>query len=95
MRTSIDGFKSSYASALLHFYFPNLIPILDRRVLQGIGIKIRTNTQGQVVQIDQYYPQLIDAFYKDLTEGSGKTLRELDKEYFIKPIPEVSRATKV
>jgi len=41
--TSIDGFRCSYASALLHSYFPNLIPILDRRVLNGMGIKVKKN----------------------------------------------------
>lgn len=82
----IDGFKNSFASALLHFYFPELIPILDRRVLNGVGIEVETNSQKQVVHIYQYYPELIDLFYNELRRRKNITLRELDKEYFIKPI---------
>jgi hypothetical protein len=83
---SIDGFKSSYASALMHFYFPNLIPILDRRALNGAEIKVERNNQGQVKNIEQHYPQLIDKFYSELCKRPEVTLRQLDKEYFIKPI---------
>ena len=32
----IDGFSVSFLTTLLHFYFPNLYPILDRRVLNGL-----------------------------------------------------------
>lgn len=45
--TSIDGFRCSYASAMLHFHFPNLIPILDRRVLNGVGIKVEKTSKGK------------------------------------------------
>lgn len=37
--TDIRGVASSYASAILAAYFPKLIPILDRRVINGAGIK--------------------------------------------------------
>jgi hypothetical protein len=84
--TSIDGFRCSYASALLHFHFPNLIPILDRRVLNGIGIKVEKNKQGQVISIERYYPELITRFYNHLRDNPNKSLREFDKENFIKPI---------
>lgn len=36
--TSIDGFKFSFLSALLHIYFPNLLPILDRRLLINLEL---------------------------------------------------------
>ncbi|KAF0133202.1 MAG: Uncharacterized protein FD145_1403 [Candidatus Saganbacteria bacterium] len=84
--TSIDGLKSSYASALLHFYFPNLIPILDRRVLNGAKISVEKNSQGQVIDIQKHYPELIDKFYKYLKVYPEKSLRDYDKECFIKSI---------
>ncbi len=90
--TSIDGFKSSYASALLHFYFPNLIPILDRRVLNGAGIHAKKNSQGQVINIEQYYPNLIDKFYIYLKNNPIKSLRDYDKECFTKPIKDKKTA---
>ena len=31
----ISGFGCSFASALLHFHFPKLVPILDKRALNG------------------------------------------------------------
>lgn len=82
----IDGFGSSYASGLLHFHFPTLIPILDRRVLNGAGIKVEINAQGQVIDIEQYYPQLIQYFNRELRNKPGINLRALDKELFVKPI---------
>lgn len=84
--TAIDGFKTSYASALLHFYFPNLIPILDRRVLNGVGIHVKKNNQGQVINIKRHYPTLIDKFYIHLKANPTKSLRDYDKENFTKPI---------
>ncbi len=84
--TAIDGFKSSYASALLHFYFPDLIPILDRRVLNGVGIEVEKNSQGQVINIEEHYPELIDKFFDYLKKNPTKSLRDYDKECFTKPI---------
>lgn len=83
---AIDGFKTSYASALLHFHFPNLIPILDRRVLAGVGIDAKKDTQGQVINIENYYPALIDKFYIHLKANPTKSLRDYDKENFTKRI---------
>ena len=82
----IDGFGSSYTSALLHFHFPTLIPILDRRVLNGAGINAEINAQGQVVDIERYYPELIQYFHRELRNRPEIDLRALDKELFIKPI---------
>jgi len=84
--TAIDGFKSSFASALLHFYFPNLIPILDKRVLNGAGINVEKNKQGQVINIERHYSDLIDKFYIYLKNNPTKSLRDYDKECFTKPI---------
>ena len=39
--TKIDGFSVSYLSALLSSYFPNLIPILDRRVLMNLNLVVK------------------------------------------------------
>ena len=78
----IDGFSGSFLTTLLHFYFPNLYPILDRRVLNGLKlITIQDlNTQGQVKSLKDFYPKLIKEF-REKTEY--KTIRELDKELFI------------
>jgi hypothetical protein len=90
----IDGFGSSYASALLHFHFPTLIPILDRRVLNGAGINAEINAQGQVIDIERYYPELIQYFHRELQKRPEKDLRTLDKELFIKPIARASDRIK-
>jgi len=87
-----SGFKCSYASALLHFYFPNLVPILDRRVLNGIGIKVKRNKQGQVVNIERYYSALIDLFHSYLKYNPNKSLRDYDKENFVKPLKDTETA---
>jgi t-SNARE complex subunit (syntaxin) len=82
----IDGFQSSYASALLHLYFPNLIPILDRRVLNGANIKAETNSQGQVKNIEQYYSDLIEKYRDFLINHTDKTIRDFDYKCFVKPV---------
>jgi hypothetical protein len=86
--TNIDGFKSSYLSALLHSFFPMLIPILDRRLLINMGLVQQSDllSTKQVRKIEVFYPPLI---YKmqEVFVNSTKTLRELDKEYFIIDLP--------
>lgn len=79
----IDGFSVSYISTLLHFYFPDLYPILDRRVLNGLKLITEKDIDklGQVRNIHEYYPTLITKF-REL--NNNKSIRELDKEYFIK-----------
>lgn len=49
-KNKIDGFSVSFLTTLLHFYFPNLYPILDRRVLNGLKLLTEKdlNSQGQV-----------------------------------------------
>lgn len=78
----IDGFSVSFLTTLLHFYFPNLYPILDRRVLNGLKLikEIDIDTQGQVKNLKVFYSKLILEF-KHLTEHN--TIREIDKELFI------------
>lgn len=77
----IDGFSVSFLTTLLHFYFPNLYPILDRRVLNGLKLITESDldTQGQVKNLKDFYSKLIIEF-KQKTEN--KTIRELDKELF-------------
>jgi len=84
--SEIRGFGPSYASALLAAHFPNLIPILDRRALNGAGIKVDKDSQGQVRNITSHYGDLIDAFRRELLRNPGITLRQLDKRWFSKPL---------
>lgn len=79
----IDGFSVSYITTLLHFYFPDLYPILDRRVLNGLKLITEKDIDklGQVKNIHEYYPTLITKF-REL--NNNKSIRDLDKEYFIK-----------
>lgn len=85
--SKIDGFSSSYLSALLNSYFPALIPILDRRIL--INLKLVTendlDSQKQVKNIKSFYSNLILKLANE-SRISGKTIRELDKEYFTKKL---------
>jgi len=79
----INGFGVSFSSALLHFYFPRLVPILDRRAVNGANLKgIEVDAQDQVTNLLQSYPALIDYFRLKLTENGKLTLRELDRDLF-------------
>lgn len=80
--TKIDGFGPSFATALLNAYFPCLLPILDKRGLNGANVNsVKTNTQGQVVNIESHYPELIRYFHRRAKTDS-MTLEEIDKEIF-------------
>lgn len=76
----IRGFGPSYASALLAAHFIDLIPVLDRRALNGAGISVERDGQGQVKDIASYYEKLIDAFSTELKKQSKLTLHDLDKK---------------
>lgn len=84
--TKIRGFGASYASALLSAHFIDLIPVLDRRILNGAGIKVEYNSQKQVKDIAQHYGELIKSCREELLKQKQLTLRELDKEWFIKAL---------
>jgi len=84
--TKIRGFGASYASALLAAHFMELIPVLDRRILNGAGIEVEYDSQKQVKEIAQYYGVLIKSCRSELLKREKLTLRILDKEWFIKPL---------
>ncbi|BDX18947.1 hypothetical protein MFKK_17570 [Halopseudomonas aestusnigri] len=84
--TKIRGFGASYASALLSAHFMNLIPVLDRRILNGACIKVEYDNQKQVKDIAQHYGDLIKACRAELQKRNGLTLRSLDKEWFTKSL---------
>lgn len=86
-RTKIDGFSSSYLSALLNSHFPDLIPILDRRLLINLVLVTKSDedSQGQIKNIKSFYGSLIKRF-AEIVKESGKSIRETDKEYFSKSI---------
>lgn len=87
--TKIYGIGTSYLSALLNAYFPNLIPILDRRLL--INMKLVSNddlvpSTRQIRRIEDFYPSLVEKF-RELSNVSGdKTLRDIDREYFVREL---------
>ena len=85
-KTKIRGFGPSYASALLAAHFMDLIPVLDRRILNGANIQVTYDKQKQVKNISQYYGQLIKACQSELKKRKNITLRELDKEWFTKTL---------
>jgi hypothetical protein len=87
-KTKIRGFGPSYASALLHAFFPDVMPVLDRRILNGAGISVCLDSQGQVKNIGSHYGQLIDACQKALSEDGALSLRQLDKRWFCAELPE-------
>lgn len=85
--TDINGFGESFASALLHFYFPSLVPILDRRALNGSGLEgLKVNGQDQVTNLLALYPALIDYFRDRLRSEASLTLRSLDRGLFIEKL---------
>ena len=83
--SKIDGFGVSYLTTLLHFYFPNLLPILDRRVLHGLNLLKESDISSdkQIKDIKRFYPDVIKAFQLNTFD---KTIRKFDEELFIKPI---------
>lgn len=90
-RTSIKGFGVSYFSALYHAHFPNLIPILDRRMLCNSKILDYREVEGkQIKNIEKYYKKLMQ-WNKDKMNEAGKTLREIDREYFVKDFKHTSK----
>jgi hypothetical protein len=82
----IRGFGPSYASALMFAYFPEVLPVLDRRVLNGAGIDVIYDSQKQVKNIISYYARLIEAFSEALLSNRALSLRELDKLWFSKAL---------
>lgn len=79
----IDGFSSSYLSALLNAYFPFLIPILDRRVLINLNLVISKDisSTGQIKNIQKFYPSLIKKM-AEISRLNNKNIREIDKQAF-------------
>lgn len=91
----IRGFGPSYASALLAAHFVDLIPVLDRRALNGAEIATQVDGQGQVKNIATHYGGLINAFHQKLNSDPTKSLRQIDKEWFSKPLPALGSASSV
>lgn len=91
----IDGFSVSYLSALLNCYFPNLLPILDRRVLINLGIVTDQdiNNQGQIIDIERFYKTLITKM-REISLRENKSIRQIDKELFVIKIPKEKRVTE-
>jgi hypothetical protein len=85
--TKIDGFSDSYLSALLSAHFPNLIPILDRRILINLNLvqKNDIDKSGQIKNIRSFYPALILEL-RELSQKRNINIREIDKELFIQEI---------
>lgn len=80
--SKIRGVGPSYASAILAAHHLNLIPVLDRRALNGAGIAVKKDRQNQVKEIASHYGELIRAFHTELTSRPELSVRQLDKEWF-------------
>ena len=93
---NINGFKYSYMSALLHAYFPNLLPILDRRIL--INLELVTindiDSTKQVKKIEQFYGSLVNKFRDILIADKTKLIRNVDYEIFILELPHWAKNSK-
>ncbi|MDR1161952.1 MAG: hypothetical protein LBK45_06395 [Tannerellaceae bacterium] len=82
--TNIDGFSVSYLSALLNAYFPDLIPIIDRRVLINLGLVKEKDIDSTVhiKNIYAHYGELIREFAR-LMKDDKRSMREIDRSFFI------------
>ncbi len=83
----ISGFGPSFASALLHGCFPDLLPIIDRRVLHGAGLWTPAKSTSLVPakkEVD-LYPKLVDKFYAHILAKPTDTIRDVDRELFVVP----------
>jgi hypothetical protein len=86
----ISGFGPSYASALISAYFPDVVPVIDRRILNGAEIGgVKLNLQGQVKNIASYFSPLFDRCRAVLLDSSV-SLRELDRQWFVRPLPKAN-----
>lgn len=78
----IKGLSTSFCTTILHFHFPNLYPIMDRRVLINSEIvtskEKEVDTQGQVIKMKAYYERLIDK----VRDSDFKTINDFDKHFF-------------
>lgn len=93
--TKIDGLGPSFASALLNANFPCLLPILDKRGLSGADVQnVKTNSQGQVIGIEDYYPDLIRYYYSRVVQEPSMTLEKVDKDIFVKELKDEYRPSK-
>ena len=93
---NIKGFKYSYLSALLHAYFPNLLPILDRRILINLDLVTSDNldTLNQVKKIEEHYGSLVYKFREILLKDKTKSIRNIDYEYFKLELPQWAKNSK-
>jgi hypothetical protein len=85
-KTKIRGLGPSYGSALLAAHFMELVPVLDRRILNGAAVKVKYDSQKQVKNISSHFSELIMTCQKELKKRNGLSLRELDKEWFAKAL---------
>lgn len=85
--TYIDGFRVSYLSALLSAHFPNLIPIIDRRILINLHLVMKQDItkQGQIKNIQSFYSSLIEKI-ASMSKYMGLSVREIDRRLFITKI---------
>jgi hypothetical protein len=89
--THIDGFGESFASALLHFHFPELAPILDKRTLNGADVPgLQVDEYNNVRNMGDLYGALICKSHAILkqrqTRGKNWTLVKLDRELFCRAL---------
>jgi hypothetical protein len=89
--THIDGFGESFASALLHFHFPELAPILDKRALNGADVPgLRVDQYNNVRNMGNLYGALIRKSHTILKQrqnrGKNWTLVKLDLELFCRKL---------
>jgi hypothetical protein len=82
----ISGFGPSYASALLSGYFPDVVPVIDRRVLNGARIEVELDSQQQVKDMAQHFQVLFDRC-REMLFSELMTLREVDMHWFVQPFP--------
>lgn len=75
---------ASYMSALLHLYFQNLCPIIDRNILLGLDIigKDSIDRQGQVKHIHLFYDSLIQKTYSLQKDNPSRSIKDIDDTYF-------------
>lgn len=80
----IAGIWVSYMSALLHLYFPKLLPIIDRNILLGLDIisENSIDSQWQVRNIQWFYDTLIQKIYLYQKNHPWKSIKDIDDIYF-------------
>ena len=79
----IDGFGPAYASAVLAAHLPDLLPVIDKWVLNGAGL-LKAQKKVPVENIETHYEEFLRLCWLELNKHKQSSLRQLDFKWYTK-----------